>query len=98
MLEFFIISFLFSLTAWVFVNMLQDEGMVFEWYGKQLDKLPEWMAHPLGSCDVCMAGQFGLWGYFLVGDYHLLYHLFFIVLTIFYINIIDRISYGLRRM
>jgi len=89
-------SFLFSLSAWVFVNMLQDEGMIFAWYGRWLERVPEWLSHPLGKCDICMAGQFGLWGYFLVGDYHVLNHLFFIVLTIFFIKIIDRIAYGLR--
>lgn len=98
MLEFFCHSFLFSLSAWVFVNMLQDEGMVFAWYGRLLEHVPEWLAHPLGRCDVCFAGQLGLWGYLLVGDYQPLEHLFFVVLTIFFIKIIDRIIYGLRRM
>lgn len=88
------LSFFLSLSAWVFVNVLQGEDMIFEWYGRLLDKLPKWIAHPLGKCDLCLAGQLGLWGYFLAGDYHFFEHVFFIILTIFYIKIIDRFLWG----
>ncbi len=87
-------SFFLALTAWVFVNILEDEDMIFGWYGKLIDKLPKWISKPIGGCDLCMAGQFGFWGYFLLGDYKLIEHLFFIILTIFFIKILDLIIYG----
>lgn len=90
------LSFFLSLSAWVFVNVLQGEGMIFEWYTKLLKKLPSWIASPLGACDLCMAGQLGLWGYFFTGGYSFFEHLFFTVLTIFFIKLIDRVIYGLR--
>ena len=89
----FIYSFLLSLTAWVFVNILEDEDMILGWYNKLIGKLPNWISKPLGGCDLCMAGQFGFWGYFLLGDYKLLEHLFFTMLTIFFIKVIDKIIY-----
>jgi hypothetical protein len=90
------LSFFLSLSAWVFVNILQGEGMIFEKYTRLLEKLPDWIASPLGACDLCMAGQLGLWGYFFTGRYNFFEHLFFTVLTIFFIKLIDRIIYGLR--
>jgi len=91
-----LLSFYLSLSAWVFVNILQGEGMIFEKYSKLIEKLPEWIKNPLGACDFCMAGQFGLWGYFFTGEYSFFEHLFFTVLTIFFIKLIDRVIYGLR--
>jgi hypothetical protein len=90
------LSFFLALSAWVFVNVLQSEGMIFEFYAKLIEKLPGWLKYPLGACDLCMAGQFGLWGYFFTGQYNVFEHLFFTVLTIFFIKLIDRIIYGLR--
>lgn len=87
-------SFFLALTAWVFVNILEDENMIFSWYGKFIDKLPTWISKPIGGCDLCMAGQFGLWGYFFLGEYKFIEHIFFTILTIFFIKIIDRVIYG----
>jgi hypothetical protein len=33
--------------------MTLGEGMIFEWYGNLLDKLPEFFAKPLGRCVLC---------------------------------------------
>lgn len=92
-----VLSFLLSLTAWVFVNKLQDEGMIFEWYYRLLEKIPEWLAHPLGKCDRCLAGQFAFWVFFLVGAYHPVRHVFFVMLAIFFTGVfdfLDRKFYG----
>jgi hypothetical protein len=45
-----------------FFQMTQDEGMIFEWYGKLLDRIPEFFAKPLGSCVLCN----GTWIYIIV--------------------------------
>ena len=86
-------SFLLALTSWVFVNILEDDEMIFGWYGKLIDRLPKWLNKPIGGCDLCMAGQFGFWGYFLLDDYKLIEHLFFVVVTIFFVRIINLIIY-----
>lgn len=36
-----------------FFQVAQEEGMIFEWYGKLLDKIPEFFAMPLGRCITC---------------------------------------------
>lgn len=53
--------------AIAFVGIMQDEGMVFEWYGDVLDDLDrknkkwKWVTKPLGNCTVCFGGQAALW-------------------------------------
>lgn len=85
MIELVFISFLLGVFAIVFTEILLSPGMILSWYAKLLDKLPEWLAHPLGSCIYCFAGQLALWAYpFYFKDYNLFFHLLFITLTIFY--------------
>lgn len=36
-----------------FFQKTQEEGMIFELYGNLLDKLPPFIAAPLGRCVVC---------------------------------------------
>ncbi len=80
-------SFLFAAFALVFCEVLIAPGMIFEFYGKLLDRLPEWIAKPLGDCSLCFAGQTALWGYFLIAEYNILQHILFITLTIFFIKL-----------
>ena len=78
---------LISLSAWVFVCKLQDEGMLFYWYRNLLDRIPDWLAHPLGKCDMCLSGQLAFWVFFLVGVYHPVRHVFFISIAIFLVGL-----------
>jgi hypothetical protein len=93
-LTYFLYAFLLAVSAWAFVNILEDEDMIFCWWSKLICKLPKGLSKPLGGCDLCMAGQFGLWGYFFLGEYKFYEHIFFIVLTIFFVKVIDRIIWG----
>lgn len=86
MIEFLFISFLLAAFAIVFTEVLTAPGMILAWYAKLLDKLPEWISHPLGGCIYCFAGQISLWFYlyYFWHSYDLVMHILFITLTIFY--------------
>jgi len=63
--------------------------MIFEFYGRLLDRLPEWLGHPLGRCSYCMGGQIALWYFiFFIPEYDFLIHLSFTAATIFLIHLI----------
>lgn len=83
------LAFCLSIVAWVFVNILQDEGMILEWWGRVLDRLPGKLAHPLGKCDRCVAGSLAFWLFFLTGAYNPVRHLCFVSLTIFLVAFVD---------
>ena len=86
MLNYFLISFLLACFAIVWVEVLTDEGMILYGWFKILNKLPLWLANPLGMCVYCFAGQLSLWAYIVIfwNGYNLFYHILFITLTIFY--------------
>ena len=45
-----------SIICYVFY-ILGEEGMIFNAYQKQIEKLPLWLYKPLGGCYLCFAGQ-----------------------------------------
>lgn len=59
-----------AVVAYVFTIVLMKPDFIFEWYSDLLDDLErcggwrKWIAKPLGNCELCFAGQFGLWSYF----------------------------------
>lgn len=70
--------FKISLIAYVFCA-LGSPGMIFAWYQRILDRLPYWLANPLGACHKCLTGQVCFW-FFLVkyfNEYNLIDHLAF---------------------
>jgi len=84
-------SILLAITAWVYVHILMDRGMILEWWGKLLTRLPEKIADPLGLCEYCVGGQFALWYYlyYNLNEYSVVNHIIFISLTIFLIEVIN---------
>jgi hypothetical protein len=73
-----------SLIVYVFCA-LGEPGMVFSWYRKLIDRLPDWLYNPLGGCHKCLTGQVCFW-FFLITQYNsydLIEHLFFTSLGIF---------------
>ncbi len=52
-----------SIIACVICAILMDENKPLHWYYKFLERLPLWLAFPLGKCIVCFAGQIALWIY-----------------------------------
>jgi len=73
-----------SLIAFLFC-MLGQDGMIFSWYQKLIDKLPDWLSFPLGKCYKCFAGQVCFWFYLIkyFSEYSLIDHLFFVSAGIF---------------
>ena len=82
---------LIGIAAYTFTNILLDPDMIFGWYNKLLDKLPLWLAKPLGKCEYCLAGQLAFW-YFLVknfNDYSIDNHVLMVSLSIFIVELIN---------
>lgn len=76
-----------SLICYIFVA-LGEPGMIFAWYQKLINRLPEWLAKPLGACGYCITGQVSFWYYlFTTPHYNVIDHLFFSSLSIFLISI-----------
>lgn len=84
--------FKLSLIAYLFCA-LGNDGMIFSFYQRWLDKLPLWLASPLGCCFKCFVGQVCLWGYLIIyfKSYNLIDHLFFISAGIFLSLIYNKI-------
>ena len=88
----FLTSILIGIAAYVFTNILIDPDMIFGWYYDLIDKLPEWLAKPLGKCEYCLAGQLSMW-YYLVkyfNNYDLVQHILFVSLSIFIVELINK--------
>ena len=82
---------LIGISAYVFTNILLDPDMIFGWFNKVLDKLPLWLAKPLGKCEYCLAGQLALWYYLIVNfkDYDIVNHILYVSLAIFVVELIN---------
>ena len=92
-LELLFISLQVAVFSVVFSCILIERGMIFEFYGRLLDRLPEWISHPLGRCTYCMGGQIALWYFiyrifFIPERYDFFIHLSFIAVTLFLIHLI----------
>jgi hypothetical protein len=62
---------------------LGEEGMIFEWYQKQICKLPDWLCKPLGGCYKCFTGQVMLWYFLFTKPFDIIELLFFVSAGIF---------------
>ena len=79
-------AFVWAYISIVFVEVLTEPGMIFGWYARLIDRIPqEWIRKPLGECLYCFAGQFSLWGgiFYHLEDLHLLAVIKTMFLTIF---------------
>ena len=85
-----------SIICYVIFVLTQPE-MIFHFYWKLIDKLPDWLYKPLGGCLVCFSGQVSFW-FFLITHfktYNPFYHIFFVCAVIFAVLIYDKlIDYG----
>lgn len=89
-------SILIGIVGWVFCLILIDDGMVFDKWWVVLNKLPMWLAKPLGACEYCFTGQMALWIYLYKyhSTYGLLEHITYISVGIFTVRIINKYIYG----
>ena len=88
---------LLGIAAWVYCFILLKDGMILGFLARGIAELPEWLSEPLGGCEYCVAGQFGLWYYLYMNwsEYNLINHILFITLAIFTVEIINR--YGNKK-
>ena len=75
-----------------FVN-LGEPGMIFAWYQKLINPLPNYLFNPLGGCVKCFTGQVSFWFYLIkyFNSYNFIDHLFFVSLSIILSLIINKI-------
>lgn len=94
LIYFLFTSFGVAITGYVFTNILENEGMIFGWYNKLIMRLPMWLYKPLGGCSLCFTGQLAFWGFliFKIHSYDLLQHVFFTMLSIYIVHILENKS------
>lgn len=83
MLEFVLHSLSVGLWGFLFSSVLSREGEAFTFYHRAIDKLPFWIAKPLGRCGKCHAGWVALITYPLRFEYNGLDHFGCVVFAIF---------------
>jgi len=92
-----IITFiLIGIAAWTFSMILSDPEMIFGWWFKLIEPLPDWIGKPLGKCEYCLAGQLALW-YYIVKffyTYDFFEHILMVSLSIFTVELINTLKYG----
>jgi len=67
-----------SLTAYMFISLGQDPGMIFYPYQQLIKRLPDWIAWPLGGCYKCFVGQVCFWYYVLTKPFDFIDLAFFV--------------------
>lgn len=66
--------------------------MIFNWYRELINKLPWYIAKPLGKCYACLTGQVLLWYYvFTVRPFNVVDMLFYPSLGIFLSYVYDKL-------
>ena len=85
-----------SVVCWVVVFLMSPE-MIFNFYWKLIDRLPDYLYKPLGGCLMCFTGQAATWYYLIAHfhDYNFFDHVVFTSACIFFVMLIDKIiDYG----
>ena len=91
MLELFLISIFIGMFGAVWGEILSAPGFIFDWYIKLIDPLPKYIKNPIGYCSYCMVGQIALWFYVFYADYNFIIHVFFIINTILFTDLFNKI-------
>lgn len=88
------IFILIGISAYVFSRILIDPDMIFGIWNTILNKMPEWLAKPLGKCEYCLAGQLAFWYYliYFFNEYDFVNHILYTSLSIFTVEIINLYS------
>ena len=82
-----------AVIAFVFSDILTDEGEIFSWYYTLIQKLPKWLFKPLGACGRCLSGQLALWyGFTLDWKSHIVLIFLTILLTDIMLKIYERVE------
>lgn len=79
-----------SLIVFIFIK-LGESGMIFAWYQRMIEGLPDWLWKPLGGCDRCTCGQ-ALFHYYWIThlhNYNIIDQFFYPAAGIFIVTIYD---------
>jgi hypothetical protein len=87
-------SIIIGIIGWTFVHILIDVDMIFSRWWIVLNKLPDWLAKPLGKCEYCLSGQIALWYFIINYGFNLAYLVAFVSVSIFTCKLINKIIHG----
>jgi hypothetical protein len=87
-------SIITGIIAWVFTNILITTGMIFDRWWWVLNRIPYWLAKPLGACEYCLAGQLALWYFIFFFPYNVCHHIAFISIAIFTVKTLNKFING----
>jgi hypothetical protein len=73
--------------------MLGEPGMIFNFYFKRLENLPDWLRKPLGGCVRCLSGQVLFHYYWIthLHDYNVVNQLFYPAMGVLTATILERL-------
>jgi hypothetical protein len=94
MSDLLIYSFFIALVGYTYSIVLTAPGMILNsFYIFAQSKLghKEKLFNVLIDCPKCVSGQWALWIYLFIGDYNFIVHILFIITTIWFSMIINKI-------
>jgi hypothetical protein len=71
-----------ALIAYMFTALEKDK-MIFSFYLRWINKLPDWLNYPLGKCYICFTGQVMFWYFIFTKDFNFFDLCFFVSAGIF---------------
>lgn len=89
------VAALVAVASWTLTQPLMQPGMLMWPWFRIIERLPQWIAKPLGYCSLCFAGQAALWlwvGMEWQGRFTGIFYIkgaLFVLLTVFFTKIID---------
>lgn len=93
MLYLLIYSFCIALAGYTYSIILTSPGMILNWWYIWLESKvgkKEKLFNVLIDCPKCVSGQWALWIYLFVGNYNLIHHILFIIITIWFSIILNK--------
>ena len=88
-------GFLIAVVAYVYVMILTDKDMILGWWYDLLVRYIKkpYILKPILLCEYCVAGQMALWVYPLIrwAHYNIVEHIVFICLSIFFIEVFNKV-------
>ena len=90
-LVFYVFYFALPVVAYAITGILLQPGELLGRLGDLIDRLPQWLAKPLGMCSKCFAGQLALWSYpFYADNYRIDLHIVSVCWAVFAVYFIQK--------
>jgi hypothetical protein len=65
------------------ISALTEKGMIFSFYGRLINLLPDFLCKPLGGCAMCFTGQVCFWYFIFTQSFNIIELGFFVSQGIF---------------